>query len=69
MAEGRRSLAQVKVRGRWAADQSVRRYEKHSQLSKQWSQLSAPAQQYALTAMTQIWNVVGGAVVLPLPRI
>ena len=68
IAEGRRSLAQVKVRGRWVSDNSVRRYEKHSQLAKQWAMLSPAAQSFAQTSETQIWNVVAGLQVLPLPR-
>jgi hypothetical protein len=69
VAQGARTLLQVKVRGRWASDSSVRRYEKHSQLSKQWSVLGKRAQTFATASALLMPNVLGGACKPPLlPR-
>ena len=67
VAEMKRTLPQVKVRGRWACEHSVRRYEKHSQLNKMWNLLPRAVQQSALSAQTRVAQILGGEAVLPRP--
>ena len=46
---GRRTLAEVQKRGRWAAKKSVSRYEKHAFLLAQWRQV-CPSRRQAVEA-------------------
>lgn len=66
-AEGRRSLGQIKARGRWASDSSVRRYEKHSQLARQWQKLSPAAQVFAQRCLSHVGAILGAASAPTLP--
>lgn len=47
---GRRSLAAIKKRGRWRADASVARYEKHARTYLQWAKVPQATQRAAATA-------------------
>ena len=67
VAEKTRTLTEVKARGRWAADTSVRRYEKHSQLTKQWHSLSKKAQLFSLSVVAHIPNLLARTVVVRPP--
>ena len=69
VAEKTRTLAEVKTRDRWASDTSVRRYEKHNQLTKQWHMLSAKAQQFSLSVLAHIPNLLAGSVVVRPPTL
>ena len=42
----RRSLQEIQARGRWRAEQSVRRYEKHARLLKETEKLPAATRKY-----------------------
>ena len=69
VAEKTRTLAEVKTRDRWASDTSVRRYEKHNQLTKQWHMLSAKAQQFSLSVLAHIPNLLASSVVVRPPTL
>lgn len=66
-AEGRRSLAQIKARGRWASEPSVRRYEKHAQLARQCQKLSPAAQALATECLSHIGWILAAAAAPLLP--
>ena len=46
--EGFRSLMAAKARGRWLADSSLRRYEKHAKLTRQLQLLSPSIRQMCM---------------------
>ena len=60
-AEARRTCDQMRARGRWAGSNTMRRYEKHSQLSKQWFELPGPTRKFYLAAEKRIANVLAGS--------
>ena len=47
----RRPLMEIKARGRWAADESVRRYNKHSRVLKEVSRLPEETREYGMWVM------------------
>ena len=53
-----RSALAVKMRGRWHADSSVRRYEAHARLHQQFQQLSNQLQEKCLSAVTRLERLV-----------
>ena len=55
---GSRSLAQIKARGRWKSDNSVRRYEKHARVLREVERMPNAAQVYGGRIMTQIVKVL-----------
>jgi hypothetical protein len=69
VAEKTRTLAEVKTSDRWASDTSVCLYEKQNQLTKQWNMLSAKAQQFSLSALAHIPNLLASSVVVRPPTL
>ena len=67
VAEKTRTLDQVQVRGRWASEATVRRYEKHAQLAKQWLMLDEMAKKPALLFSRQIANYLSGTLRVIVP--
>jgi len=59
--EGRRSLVEVKKRGRWERDSSVRRYEKMGMVQESWAMMSSAAQQAAREAVRTAPRIFGVA--------
>lgn len=59
-AENRRSLMEVKKRGRWASDASVRRYEKGGRVSQRLQTLSLATQRRCADAESHISMILGG---------
>lgn len=59
-AEGLRSLQEIKRRGRWQADNSVKRYEKAAQLTKVLNSLSPAAQSFCLRSARELPDVIYG---------
>ena len=57
---GDRSIVEIRRRGRWRSDTSVRRYEKGSQLTRVLSQLPASTQRYCVTAARCMPRVLCG---------
>lgn len=53
-----RSALAVKMRGRWRADSSVRRYEAHARLHQQFQQLPSQLQEKCLSALTRLERLV-----------
>ena len=56
----RRSLAEVKARGRWRADSSVRRYQKGGRCLERLSVLTAAMQRYTHQCENRVWIVLDG---------
>ena len=62
-----RPLAEIKLRGRWKGDQSLRRYEKGDRLAKQLDRLPAPLRNHVVRCAACV-NVLAGSVsALPAP--
>ena len=53
-----RTSLEVKLRGRWEADSSVKRYEAHSKLGQEFQQLPEEVQHQALRAEQQIGHLM-----------
>jgi len=49
-----RSMLEIKLRGRWRCDRSLRRYEKGGRLAEQLSRLDAPTRERALQAPARL---------------
>ena len=64
-ADGSRSLEAVQKRGRWQAQKSVRRYEKHGRLNESWKSLSASQQSYFEKCEKLLEGVIVGGVPPP----
>jgi predicted RNA-binding Zn ribbon-like protein len=60
MAEKARSLQDIKRRGRWQADSSVKRYEKAAVLTKVFNSLSIAAQNFCLHSARELPEVIYG---------
>ena len=60
-----RPLREVKRRGRWKTDASVRRYEKGGRLSEQFSRLPGPLQRHALRCHRVLPEVLLGRLAAP----
>ena len=65
--EGRRSLAAVKARGRWRADSSVRRYEKHARVLRETERLDEATRRYGLRVSKHLAELLLGKVPPPKP--
>ena len=59
-AEGLRSLQEIKRRGRWQADNSVKRYEKAAQLTRVLNSLTPAAQSFCLLSAKELPDVIYG---------
>jgi len=59
--DGLRDLRAVKARGRWAADSSVRRYEKGAILNRETMRLPAATRARGLSALANIGAILVGA--------
>ena len=57
-ARGHRSRAEIKARGRWAADSSVNRYEKKARLLESFNKLSVAQQEYLLACERQLGDML-----------
>jgi integrase len=57
---GDRLIADIKRRGRWRADQSTRRYERASQLTRLLQSIPEPALSYCLEAARTLPSVIYG---------
>ena len=66
-AHGHRTLKEVKKRGRWAADSSVRRYERATRLQAEELKLSQQQQDWALAAASSMGEWLRGSSPLPAP--
>eukprot|EP00959_Pyramimonas_sp_CCMP1952_P107758 2253266-Pyramimonas_sp.AAC.1 len=53
-----RSLEEIKRRGRWAADTSVKRYEKHARVLKSLECLPKPVRDYGLAIESQLHQLL-----------
>ena len=53
-----RSLEEVKRRGRWESDKSVKRYEAHAKINQEWHRIPASIQRAALKASREFNQVV-----------
>jgi len=63
-----RPLAEIKLRGRWKGDQSLRRYEKGGRLAEQLDRLPAPLRNHVVRCAGCVNNVLAGSVsALPAP--
>ena len=60
IADRLRQFRDVKKRGRWAADSSVRRYEKAGMLNQELNRLPAAVRARALEAARRLSEVLGG---------
>mgnify|MGYP003334289348 CR=1 FL=1 len=58
MRQRRRSLDEIKRRGRWRADGSLRRYEKGGRAQERLSALSTPILEYVLKCARRVWQVL-----------
>lgn len=67
-AGNRRPLTEVKRRGRWAADRSVKRYEKSGLVDLQLAALPVPVLQFCEEALTEVPNALDGGWTPSLPR-
>ena len=66
----RRSLAEIKSRGRWRSDTSVRRYEKGGRSLERLAALSVPTRAYVLKCALRVWAVLARrSLPLSLPRL
>ena len=66
----RRSLAEIKSRGRWRSDSSVRRYEKGGRSLERLAALSVPTRAYVLKCAQRVWAVLAlRSLPLSLPRL
>ena len=61
-ATGDRSLVAIRRRGRWRAEQSVRRYEKGSQQTRLLRELPAAVRAYCVESAKQLPGVLCGRV-------
>jgi hypothetical protein len=59
-ADGSRSLAEIKRRGRWRAESSMRRYEKGSQLTRFLHTLPVAGRAFAVAASRSLPSVIAG---------
>ena len=59
-AEGLRTLQEIKRRGRWQADNSVKRYEKAAQLTRVLNSLTPAAQSFCLLSAKELPDVIYG---------
>ena len=66
-ASQRRTLPEIKRRGRWRAESSVRRYEKGGRLTDLLARLPAPTRKYALRCSRMIQYVLLKRVPPPAP--
>ena len=57
---GLRSLSEIKRRGRWKTDASVRRYEKGGRVTEQLLALRPGVQRHAIACLVQIPDVLSG---------
>ena len=57
-AAGTRSLMEIKKRGRWQAEASVRRYEKHGKLAARLSRLTAGQREHLQLCAAQISGIL-----------
>ena len=75
MLTARRTLDEVRMRGRWQAEQSVRRYLKHTCVLKEEAALPRGNVQYALDVENNLSNLLAGkwrpppAPAIGLPRL
>ena len=60
IADRLRQFRDVKKRGRWAADSSVRRYEKAGMLNQELNRLPTAVRARALEAARRLSEVLGG---------
>ena len=58
IAKNYRTALEVKLRGRWATESSMKRYEKHAMVMQNFCNLSQPLQQAALAATKHLRNQV-----------
>jgi len=66
---GLRPIALVKRRGRWKADSSVRRYEKHARVLREIERLPAQTVAYAQVVERRLVPILSGAEVAPRPPV
>ena len=60
MAERARPLSDIKRRGRWQADSSVKRYEKAAILTRVFNSLNVEAQSFCLLSAKELPEVIYG---------
>ncbi len=60
-AAGVRSLGEIKKRGRWASDSSVKRYEQGGRILAQLQKLDARTRDRAIAALNRIGEVLSGS--------
>ncbi len=56
-----RTLAEIKLRGRWRGDQSLRRYEKGGRLAEQLNRLPEKLQAHAVRCAKRVNSVLRGS--------
>ena len=66
---GLRPLTLVKRRGRWKADSSVRRYEKHARVLREIERLPAKTVAYAQVVERRLVPILSGVEVAPRPPV
>ena len=65
LLQKRRTLLEIKRRGRWAADSSLKRYAKESRLQHQLSLVPLPVRRFGLQVLAQLPGILGGVVPVP----
>ena len=63
----RRPLQEIKSRGRWMADESVRRYNKHARVLKEVTRLSEETRSYGMWAMDHMNDLLDNRIVAKKP--
>ena len=65
LLQRRRSLLEIKRRGRWAADSSLKRYAKEARLQHQLSLVPLPVRRFGLQVLAQLPGILAGVVPVP----
>ena len=69
MLAGIRSLPEVKKRGLWRTDQSLRRYGKEAKILAELRKIPDPTMAYALSVESNLEAVFHRAITIPLPLV
>ena len=62
-----REMANIKARGRWRADSSVRRHEKHARVLKELERMSEKSREFAMTVEARLADVITGRIKVSRP--
>ena len=65
MLHRHRPVPEIKLRGRWAADSSLRRYMKHTKLLAELSKVPAPTLDYGRSVSRLLGAILSGQAACP----